>query len=93
MRAVTEKRPPELGLQRHYTPPQLAELWGVDASTIRRWFESEPGVLAWGTTVNSRRRRHLSLRIPESVALRVHEKMRIRRIGVQQPEQRGAAFG
>ena len=31
--------------EQHYTPEQLAKLWGLSASTIRRLFEHSPGVL------------------------------------------------
>lgn len=53
----------------HYTPAQLATLWGLDRKVIARWFRDEPGVLrfAEGTKgVNE------TLRIPASVAERVH---------------------
>jgi hypothetical protein len=31
--------------ERHYTAKELAELWGLDESTVRRLFRDEPGVL------------------------------------------------
>ena len=59
--------------ERHYTPKELAALWALDETTIRRIFYDEPGVLKIGK-VNRRdgKRDYLSLRIPESVARRVH---------------------
>ena len=59
----------------HYTPKQLGELWGLDESTVRRMFQDEPGVLKIGKA-NRRdgRRDYVSLRIPESVAVRVHKE-------------------
>lgn len=59
--------------ERHFSVRTLAELWGWSESTIQRWFEDEPGVLA----VAGRSRRgpgRVSLRIPESVARRVYER-------------------
>ena len=35
-------------LERHYKPSQIAQSWGVSTDTIRRMFESEPGVLVLG---------------------------------------------
>jgi hypothetical protein len=61
--------------ERHYTPKELATLWALDETTIRRLFYDEPGVLKIGKT-NRRDGKHdyVSLRIPESVALRVHRQ-------------------
>jgi hypothetical protein len=35
-------------------------------------FENELGVLKWGTTEGRFKRRHIIMRIPETVVLRVH---------------------
>jgi hypothetical protein len=61
--------------ERHFTPKQLGELWGLDESTVRRMFQDEPGVLKIGNA-NRRdgKRDYVSLRIPESVAARVHRE-------------------
>ena len=61
--------------ERHFRPKELAEIWGLNESTIRRLFQDEPGVLKIGRS--SRRdgkRDYTSLRIPESVAVRVHQE-------------------
>jgi hypothetical protein len=63
---------PQLATERHWTPEQLGELWGLSADSIRRLFEREPGVLVI-ERVRPRRRR--TLRIPESVAERVHRRL------------------
>jgi hypothetical protein len=39
-------------------------------------FENEPGIIIFGNTGNLRKRRYLTLRIPESVMLRVHRRLR-----------------
>ena len=65
--------------EKHYTPQELAELWKFDESTIRRMFIDEPGVLIYGKEKRrDGRRDYVTLRIPESVARRVHDR-RVRR--------------
>jgi hypothetical protein len=62
--------------ERHYFVDELATLWGFSRTTIRRWFEAEVGVLRLGSSRIQRGRRHpyVSLRIPESVAMRVYRR-------------------
>ena len=64
-----------LAFERHYTPKELGEVWALDERTIRRVFRDQPGVLRLGKA--SRRdgkREYISLRIPASVAERVHRQ-------------------
>jgi len=69
--------------EHHFQPADLAKLWGLSPTKIRRMFEDEPGVLRIGQP--SRRvgrilkRSYHSLRIPESVAQRVHDRLTARR--------------
>ena len=63
-----------LGLERHYSVGEIAERWGLSEKTIRRMFENEEGVLQWGSPETRRKRGYTTLRIPESVLLRVHHK-------------------
>ena len=59
--------------ERHYTPKELAAAWRLDETTIRRLFIDEPDVLKIGKSGRrDGKRDYLSLRIPESVAKRVH---------------------
>ena len=59
--------------ERHYMPKELAAVWRLDETTIRRLFIDEPGVLKIGKSGRrDGKRDYLSLRIPESVAQRVH---------------------
>ena len=60
--------------ERHYTPVELGELWGLSADTVRRMFEAEPGVLVFENPVRSSSRRFRTLRIPASVAERVYSR-------------------
>ena len=59
---------------KHFTPKELAEQWGLDQSTVRRMFRDEEGVLRIPHLRRSGKRDYVSLRIPASVAARVHER-------------------
>lgn len=59
--------------ERHFSPDEIGEMWGLSADTIRRIFEREPGVLV--LDLSKGRRNYRTFRIPESVALRVHRRM------------------
>jgi len=61
--------------ERHYSPDEIAELWGVSVDSIRRIFRDEPGVLKMGEKSPKHKRQYLTLRIPESVAERVHTRL------------------
>jgi hypothetical protein len=75
MRDRAPIRTEETAFERHFTPQQLAELWVLHESTIRRLFLAEPGVLKYGnSSMRSGRREYVTLRIPESVAKRVYAK-------------------
>ena len=60
---------------KHYTPQELAEAWGVSAQTIREIFRREPGVLKIGSNGTRTRRAYKLLRTPASVAQRVHNRL------------------
>ena len=75
MITATRMGPQSAGLERHLTPKEVAEYWALDETTIRRIFYDEPGVLKIGKA-NRRdgKRDYISLRIPESVVQRVHNR-------------------
>lgn len=58
----------------HFSPSDLAKLWRLSVDTIRKLFDGEPGVLVIGERNPRQKRRYLTLRIPESVAARVHRR-------------------
>jgi hypothetical protein len=60
-------------LEKHYRVRELASLWGFSDNTIIRIFAGEPGVIHLES--GSGRRKYTTLSIPESVALRVHERL------------------
>lgn len=61
-------------LERHYSVPQIASLWGVCTDTVIAAFENEPGVLRFGSAESRRKRKKITMRIPESVMIRVHHE-------------------
>ena len=66
---------PQFGAaEAHYTPDQLAELWGVSAETVRLTFRNEPGVLRLQQPTKGKRQ-YVLMRIPLSVAERVHKRL------------------
>lgn len=60
---------------RHYTVAEIAEMWHLSDDAVRKLFESEPGVLSIGESRSGRKRRYVTLRIPEDVAERVHRRL------------------
>ena len=61
--------------EKHWTPQELAEMWGVSVQTIREIFKNEDGVLKIGRNGTRSRRRYMTMRIPDSVAERVHTRL------------------
>ncbi len=62
-------------LERHYTVSEVAELWNLSETKVREMFMDEPGVLKTQLrTLRARKRQNVSLRIPESIVLRVHAR-------------------
>jgi hypothetical protein len=61
--------------ERHYAVPEVAELWNLSSDVIRKLFEDEPGVMVIGDDARRGKRRYTTLRIPQSVAERVHRRL------------------
>ena len=62
--------------EKHYSPAALAALWGLGTDAVRRLFLDEPGVLVLGRYGSTRRQRqYRTLKIPASVAERVHRRL------------------
>ena len=64
-------------LEKHYTVRQVAEMWSFSENTIRRLFRDEKGVIKKGSPETRFKRKRFVLSIPESVLLRVHDKLRV----------------
>jgi transcriptional regulator GlxA family with amidase domain len=65
----------DLATEKHYSIVEIAELWALSQKTVRRIFENEPGVIAWGHSETMRKRRYRTLCVPETVLQRVHRKL------------------
>ena len=61
--------------ERHYSVPELAALWGLSQDTIRSIFRGVPGILRIARPETRRKRSYTTIRIPESVAQRVHSTL------------------
>jgi AraC-like DNA-binding protein len=66
----------DIAMERHYTIAEIARLWHLNYKTVRRLFGSEPGVLIFGPGERRFKRSHVSMRVPETVMLRVHRRCR-----------------
>ena len=64
----------ETTFERHYSVEELASIWGVSDDFIRRLFLHEPGVVIFFKH-RPGKRVYRVLRVPESVARRVHRRM------------------
>jgi len=68
--------PADLANEKHYSVIEISKLWALSQKTVRRIFEGEPGVIHWGSTETRHKRGYRTLRVPETVLLRVHRKLR-----------------
>ncbi|HXN23345.1 MAG TPA: hypothetical protein VOA41_11450 [Candidatus Dormibacteraeota bacterium] len=61
---------------RHFSPAEIAELWGLSVDSVRKIFENEPGVLVLGNPEPRRgKRSYTTLRVPVHVIERVHRRL------------------
>ena len=61
--------------ERHYSVPEVAKMWKLSDEKVREIFRNEPGVLKLNCPETLRKRGYCTLRIPESVLKRVHERL------------------
>ena len=61
-------------IDQHYSPQFYAELWGMSASTVVRWFQDKEGVLKLSTSAKNGKRARVELRIPFSLAMQVYRE-------------------
>lgn len=66
-----------LAFEQHFRVNELASLWGIHRDILVGLFRTEPGVVkVQGTTIRKRDSRPMvTLRIPASVAERVHRRL------------------
>ena len=65
---------PGVFAERHFTVLEISQLWNLSEDTVRRLFRHEPGVLVLGEANTRRKRRYVTLRIPQSGLERVHRQ-------------------
>jgi hypothetical protein len=62
-------------LERHYRPDELAVTWALSIKVIREIFSNEPGVLKVDSPETRNKRGYCTMRIPESVVVRIHKRL------------------
>lgn len=65
----------QVAFERHWSVEELAERWNLSTSFIRKPFLKEPGVVVFWRQL-PHKRAYRTIRIPESVAVQVHRKLR-----------------
>ena len=74
--------------EQHFSPAYWGALWGFSPAVIRRLAAEEEGVLRLqGLGPTAGKRGYTSIRIPESVAKRIHERLRHRPLKVVLPRR------
>ena len=65
-----------LAAEKHFTVPEVAELWAISEQSVIRIFQDEEGVLKLSLPrgITGKRAPRVSLRIPASVLDRVHKQ-------------------
>jgi hypothetical protein len=77
-----------LSEEKYYTPQELASIWRFSPATIRNLFRNEPGVLRLeGAGSACGKRSYTTFSIPESVALRVRERLTQEPLKAQLPRR------
>ena len=62
-------------VERHYAVYEVAEMWHLSRDKVRDLFAREPGVLVIGDPFPRHKRRYRTLRIPQTVLQRVHNRL------------------
>lgn len=70
---------------KHFRVKELAALWGFSANTVIALFADEPDVLRLERSTG--KRKYVTLSIPESAALRVHERLADKPLKTQLPRR------
>src|SRR5690349_7711918 len=70
---ATQQEKTELFAERHYTVNELAAMWRLSGEFVRQLVQHEPGVTEW-VRQQPGRRRYRVLRVPQSVAERIHRR-------------------
>ena len=73
MKTTNTVNPPN-AMEKHYTLKQIAEEWQISVRVARRIFRDQPGAVDVRNKTSLTSRAYTILRIPASVAARVHEQ-------------------
>jgi hypothetical protein len=68
--------PSDVALERHYTISEIAEMWHLEYKKVQRLFMDVDGVLKEVTDGTLKKQRYTLLRVPESIVIQVHRKLR-----------------
>jgi hypothetical protein len=67
-------------LEHHFSIPEIAQLWNLSPGAVRNIFRDRGDVIHLGNGETRKKRGYLTLRIPESVVVRVHDELKKRRV-------------
>jgi hypothetical protein len=63
--------------EKHFSTDELAAIWGLSPDFLRDMLENEPGVVIFNGAPKPDKRRYRTMRIPASVAQRVHARLTV----------------
>jgi hypothetical protein len=69
-------RPTNPALEPHHSIRAIAAAWGWSPQTVSKYFIDEPGVLKHSNSPTRKRRTYVTLAVPESVLIRVHNRLK-----------------
>ena len=67
--------PVSVATEKHYSPAEIAKMWGVSVDTVRQVFRERTGVLKIGENSTRYKRGYQTLRIPESLMVEVYAEL------------------
>ncbi len=65
-------------VEQPYQIPAITKMWGLSEDTVRSLFKAEAGVLVIARPGTAKKRKYVSMRVPESVLHRVHRRLSAR---------------
>lgn len=76
--ATAAERKTATAMEQHFTVKELAEIWKLSVATVERMVRDEPGVFRFnerisGRLLSNKTRARYSIRVPASVAQRIHD--------------------
>lgn len=62
-------------IEKHYTVPEIAKLWGFSKGKVRMLFKDEPDVVRLGSGETRMKRSYFTISVPETVLRRVYARL------------------